>query len=380
MHEKYTAITAPQRQREGIFPVAVQREKHALRHHRDHREHGVQVVALVELIPPAVPADRAAPGHDAEFAELLHHALERQRDVAAGHGDFAPAETPQHIRDPQRHGHGRDEPAHEIFFQRLAPGRRKFGEAHEAEQRRRAREPGRRQQRRAAGAARHDRAEHQHETREIRERGLHRFDDAAGEQHGRVAGQARPAMRPEEPRAEPGKRDPEQQVHAGVGIEHPERPPEPHEPGEPGNEDALPTIRRIVERVVELRIAQERIERHLRVELAIEAPAVRRIRIHVFRRGAVDGGAAGVELRARAQEFRDAILRRPHARVNVKQKQKRRPADERERPPRRLRRLGTGGLRQHEKPAANEALPLRESLKCGRSARTPRSFAWCGKL
>src|SRR5208283_960873 len=97
-------------------------------------------------------------------------------------------------------------------------------------------------------------------------------------------------MRPEERDHHHREAGPEDEVERRVNIQDPGGLAEAAEPGEPGEQDAARAIRRAVQRDLDLRIAEQRIQRELGVMLAIEPPAVKRA--HVFWGGAERGEAA----------------------------------------------------------------------------------------
>lgn len=104
--------------------------------------------------------------------------------------------------------------------------------------------------------------------------------------------------------------------------------PRTKEPRKPGEENALRAIRGIIQGDMQLRITHERIQAHLRIQLTIEAPTMRRKRIDIFGRGAKNLQATLVELTADPQKLSDALLRRLHAGVNSEQKREGREPDD----------------------------------------------------
>ncbi len=67
------------------------------------------------------------------------------------------------------------------------------------------------------------------------------------------------------------EREPEEDVLERIGVEDPCRSAEPERPRRPAEENASRAIGRLVERAVDCRIAEQRIERQLCVELPVVA-------------------------------------------------------------------------------------------------------------
>ena len=107
--------------------------------------------------------------------------------------------------------------------------------------------------------------------RAVEQREADRREEAVREQARDPQGQSSRRVGPEPPRHERRQPEPEEDVLQRVGLQNPLRPPEPERPRGPAEEDAPGAIGRQIEGAVDRGIAQQRLERELRVVLPIVA-------------------------------------------------------------------------------------------------------------
>lgn len=83
---------------------------------------------------------------------------------------------------------------------------------------------------------------------------------------------------------------------------------------------------------MQLRIAQQRVQAHLRIELAVKPPTMSRKGIDELRRGAKNVETPIIEFLPHAQELRDPVFRGPDPGIHPQQERKSREPHQGESP------------------------------------------------